>query len=234
MGAGHYKKPYINPEVMRLGDYLPVHIIRVGPSWTQFYRAAAEAKHKDTGYIGVERWLGGMIVEAALYVHLRELGKWKSWLSGVFFGEREEAGHDFITSFAGELESLGIRGRRHEEMERYAEGDEVVIFYPAREAFEVARYIIGASYKFVYHEDEEDESAYVAFWGAIAGSEIIKKLTDEQNYPHRFGHPSYIEIPLAEWDRELLRQIEQTRDEQTPGAFLRLKEQWGGQSGLEA
>lgn len=228
------KLPYVDPKRMMLGERSPKYIIRVGREWTKFYLIAAEAKWRDVGiqFGSTRRWFGGMVTEAAFYVHLREQGKWKHWWGTVFFGEKEEAGDDFITSHEGALETIGIRSREHKVMKKFADtGSEGMIFYPLRQR-EVPRYIISTSYKTVCYEEQAEESTLIAFWGAITGSDMAKKLGTYSRYND--GSNPCILVPLREWDAGLLDEIVRTRDSEAPDAFKKLKESWGGQGGNAA
>jgi hypothetical protein len=222
-----YKRPYVDPERMKLGEHLPFYVIRVGRGWSELYRQAARAKHKDTRAFNWQRWFYGMVSEAAFYVRLHDLGKWKHWWGTVFFGKKSEAGFDFLTAHRGKIEAIGIRSGNQQEMRKFAEAD-ILTFYPVREPIEIPKYVIATSLEEVQYEGESETSVLVAFWGALRGKDIDRMLRDESKYPHtaNYGNRCII-IPLQEWSAELLQQIEESRDIAAPEEFKRLLKRWG-------
>ncbi len=219
--------PYLDPETMRLGDCLPNFVFRVGRWWTKAWEHMAEAKYRDAEF--GEDWFSGWVAEAAFYRHLTMEGKWKSWGGAPFFGRPEEAGFDFITTCQGYLETIGIRGRNHSDMEKWVH--DLWIPYPIREPIDIPNYVIAASSKRVLLKGQKEESTLVAFWGAMEGIEVNRIVRDNENYPPKRcrrgprggrGNP-YKEIRLGKWNQKLLDWIVQSRDKHVPQAFLDLK-----------
>jgi hypothetical protein len=197
---------------MSIGEHTPLFVVRLDVEEAAFCKHAAKLKWEgEKGWTRGGDWEGGYLAEFAMWRYLEQLKKRHAW--HIYFGDTVEAPkQDIILWREGGKFTLGIRSRRHRDLERYP--DNPVCFYPKRrlrEPEKIADFVVMSSVK-----SNPDGGSMIVFWGAIPKDRLLKLLKDLPTQWYSSAGPlsqDTIDIPLNEFDPRLLESLLSSCDE---------------------